>query len=157
MIKRVLMRESGGFDRQLVVAEDTDLLFRLSFKTKFCFVNQALVKVDIRPDRTDRLSCLYSSGDDRAFSSMEFMFQKWLHSLEGKPDRLLQRSIGHLLSETYYRWAKRSIMRREWSMFFTSIGKLGRLPLGNTKLFGLLFSTAMRKIKQLLRFSLTVR
>jgi glycosyltransferase involved in cell wall biosynthesis len=157
MIKRLLMLENGGFDSQLVVAEDTDLLFRLSFKTKFCFVNQALVNVDVMPDRTDRLSFLYTAGDDRAFSSKEFMFQKWLHLLKDRPDRILQKSIGELLSDIYYRWAKQSMVRGEWSKFFKSIGKLSRCGVGYTKLLGMFFSTGIKKIKQLVRLSLPVR
>jgi glycosyltransferase involved in cell wall biosynthesis len=146
LVKRLLVLESGGFDCQLSGPEDTDLLFRLSFKTKFCFVNQALVNIDVMPNRTDSLSFLHTIGDDRAFSSREIMFQKWLQLLEGKPDAVLQKLVGDLLMGTYFQWAKVAMKRSEWSKFFKSIGKLRRCGVGHTKILGMILSSGMRKL-----------
>ena len=60
LLLRSLIEYPNGFDERLVVAEDTDLLFRLAFKTKFCFVNECLVRIDRTPSREVGLMELFS-------------------------------------------------------------------------------------------------
>ena len=71
LLLRSLIEYPNGFDERLVVAEDTDLLFRLAFKTKFCFVNECLVRIDRTPSREVGLMELFSRNDDRAFGARE--------------------------------------------------------------------------------------
>ena len=78
LVLRSLIEYPNGFDERLVVAEDTDLLFRLAFNTKFCFVNERLVRIDRTPSRKVGLMELFSRSDDRAFGSMEHVLQKWI-------------------------------------------------------------------------------
>src|SRR5579885_2744800 len=78
LVRRSLVEQLNGFDEGLAVAEDTDLLFRLAFHTRFCFVNQPLVRIDRTPSRGVGLMELFSRNDDRAFASMERVLQKWL-------------------------------------------------------------------------------
>lgn len=77
MIKRALFG-TASFDEALVIGEDTDLFFRLSFKTKFCFVAEPLVGIDRDPVRTVGLCNLYFTRDDRKYESLERRFAKWL-------------------------------------------------------------------------------
>jgi glycosyltransferase involved in cell wall biosynthesis len=77
MLQRSLLEESNGFDESLTLREDTDVLFRLSFRTKFCFVTEPLVLIDRSPWR-DGLCNLYAMADDRMFDSVERLYTKWL-------------------------------------------------------------------------------
>lgn len=77
MIKRALFG-TAGFDEALVIGEDTDLFFRLSFRTRFCFVAEPLVGIDRDPARSVGLCNLYFTRDDRKYESLERRFAKWL-------------------------------------------------------------------------------
>jgi glycosyltransferase involved in cell wall biosynthesis len=78
LVKRSLLKELNGFDEALVIGEDTDLFFRLSFRTKFCYVAEPLVRVDRTPSRTDGLCNLYFTRDDRKYETLQRRFAKWL-------------------------------------------------------------------------------
>jgi glycosyltransferase involved in cell wall biosynthesis len=82
MIKRSLLQETPVFDEVLVLGEDTDLFFRLSFKTKFCFAAEPLVGIDRDPSRAVGLCNLYFTRDDRKYESLERRFAKWLEMPE---------------------------------------------------------------------------
>jgi glycosyltransferase involved in cell wall biosynthesis len=78
LVRRSLIKELNGFDEAMMIAEDTDVLFRLSFKTQFCFVADPLVIVDRTPSRAVGLIELYSQRDDRKYSSLLHLYTKWL-------------------------------------------------------------------------------
>jgi glycosyltransferase involved in cell wall biosynthesis len=78
VVRRSLIEELGGFDEAMVISEDTDVLFRLGLKTKFCFVAQPLVTIDRTPFRQVGLCELYSSKSDRVYDGLERMYTKWL-------------------------------------------------------------------------------
>jgi glycosyltransferase involved in cell wall biosynthesis len=78
LIQTSLLREINGFDETLVIGEDTDLFFRLSFKTKFCYVAEPLACIDRTPSRTDGLCNLYFTRDDRKYETLQRRFAKWL-------------------------------------------------------------------------------
>ena len=90
LVLRSLVEYPNGFDEGIAVAEDTDLLFRLAFNTKFCFVNERLVTIDRTPSREVGLMELFSRSDDRAFGSMEHVLQKWIRLLENMEPELRQ-------------------------------------------------------------------
>ena len=78
VVRRSLIEELGGFDEAMVVSEDTDLLFRLTLKTKICFVAETLVRIDRTPSREVGLCELYSSDEERVYEALERMYGKWL-------------------------------------------------------------------------------
>lgn len=78
MISRSLLEELGGFNEALAVREDTDVLFRLSFRTKFCFVAEPLVWIDRNPLRSVGLCNLYATRDDRKYESLRHLYINWL-------------------------------------------------------------------------------
>lgn len=78
MIRRALLLECGGFDEQLVIREDTDLVFRLAYKTAFSFVGVPLVRIDRTPSRELGLCKMYGTRDDRVYLCTERMYRKWL-------------------------------------------------------------------------------
>lgn len=78
LAKRALIQELGGFDESMAIGEDTDLFFRLSFKTKFCYAAEPLVRMDRAPSRPVPLSHYFATRDDRKYDSLERRFAKWL-------------------------------------------------------------------------------
>lgn len=78
LVKRFLLEELHGFDQTLIIGEDTDLFFRLSFKTKFCYAAEPLVRVDRTPSRPEGLCNLYFTRDDRKYETLQRRFAKWL-------------------------------------------------------------------------------
>jgi glycosyltransferase involved in cell wall biosynthesis len=82
LTKRSLLEELGGFDEAMAVGEDTDLFFRLSFKTNFCFAAEPLVRMDRAPSRPVPLSHYFATRDDRKYNSLERRFAKWLEMPE---------------------------------------------------------------------------
>ena len=82
LTKRTLVQELGGFDEGMAIGEDTDLFFRLSFRTKFCYVSEPLVRMDRAPSRPVPLSHYFSTRDDKKYDSLERRFAKWLEMPE---------------------------------------------------------------------------
>jgi len=68
----------NAFDEVMVTAEDTELLFRLAFKTRFLFCIDGLVKIDQTPSRQVGLYELFYQRDKRVYACMEHMYRKWL-------------------------------------------------------------------------------
>jgi glycosyltransferase involved in cell wall biosynthesis len=51
LIERDILLEAGGFDESLAVAEDTQLIFKLAFKTPFAYIYEPHVIVDCSDER----------------------------------------------------------------------------------------------------------
>jgi glycosyltransferase involved in cell wall biosynthesis len=81
LVLRALLEALDGFDETLTIGEDTDMVFRLSFRTRFCFVAEQLVEVDRTPSRIG-LCNLYSTRDDRKYDNFERRYTKWLEMPE---------------------------------------------------------------------------
>lgn len=77
LVKSSVLKEVDGFDDALVFGEDTDLFFRLSFRTRFCFVREPLVRIDREPSRS-ALCDVCSTRGDLKYDSLERWFGKWL-------------------------------------------------------------------------------
>jgi glycosyltransferase involved in cell wall biosynthesis len=78
LVKKTLLVALGGFDENLIVGEDTDLFFRLSFRTKWCYAGEPQVRIDRTPSRSLGLTDLYPKRDDRVFDSWRIRYRKWL-------------------------------------------------------------------------------
>jgi len=78
LVRRTSLSEIGGFDPKMVVREDTDVMFRLSFKIKFCFASDPLVEIDRDPTREIGLCNLFALRDERVYRSLQTMWAKWL-------------------------------------------------------------------------------
>lgn len=117
LIRRSLLSDLGGFDESLVVIQDTDLIFQLAMKTKFCFTAEPLVKVDRTPTRQGGLIDLLNNGDEKGFLDKEHMFKKWLR-LPGVVDPAVRSRILERLQESYVDWIYRNIRQfRFWAAF----------------------------------------
>ncbi len=149
LVLRDLMEQLTAFDEQLVVGEDTDLLFRLAFKTRFCFVNEALVRIDRTASRGVGLMELFSKSDDRAFSSMEHAFQKWLCLPENmKPE--LRRTLKERLKLLYYDWLVTKLYRFRYVKAFEIAGRIKATGDNDKMICQTLAFRAKRKIASLI-------
>lgn len=80
VIRKELINSLGGFDEMLrTVGEDTDMIFRLSMVTKFCYVNRPLVYVDRTPNRTNGIIELFDTKPIDSLKSLIYMYEKWLY------------------------------------------------------------------------------
>ena len=72
------MEEIKGFDEGIRIMEDLDVFFRLSFKTRFCFVSDPLVLIDRNPGRTNALCELFATRNDRKYDDLRRVHTRWL-------------------------------------------------------------------------------
>ena len=114
LVRRSLVEGDSGFDLNLVVSEDTDLIFRLASRTRFCYVNLPLVKVDRTPGRKDRLTCLFTDEAEKACSISEYRLQKWLRLAKEQGDIEVYRRISDSQRELYYHWLIIGLRRRRY-------------------------------------------
>jgi hypothetical protein len=139
----------NGFDERIVVSEDTDLLFRLAFKTKFCFVNERLVRIDRTPSREVGLMELFSRSDDRAFGSREHIFQKWI-CLPEDMDPELRQTVEEMLRLLYYHWLVAKLYRFRYVKAFEIARRIKATGDTNKMICRTLASRVKRKISSLI-------
>jgi glycosyltransferase involved in cell wall biosynthesis len=149
LVLRSLVEYPNGFDERIVVSEDTDLLFRLAFKTKFCFVNERLVRIDRMPSREVGLMELFSRSDDRAFGSRELIFRKWI-CLPGNMDTELRQTVEEMLKLLYYDWLVTKLYRFRYVEAFKIAGRIKATGDNNKMIYRTLASRAKRKISSLI-------
>ena len=144
LVRRSLISEVGGFDVAMVVAEDTDLLFRLALKTKFCFVSEPLVKID-RTSSQPRLIELFSHNSEEMFSSKEHMFRKWL-TLPELTDPEIRSQISESLRSLYVDWAIRKFHQLSFFEAFAKTRQAKSAGESYSRIFSKLAFRAARKI-----------
>jgi len=152
LVLRSLLEYPNGFDEGIIVAEDTDLLFRLAFNTKFCFVNECLVRIDRTPSRRVGLMELYSQSDDRAFGSREQVLQKWVR-LPEKMDMEFRQTLRERLKLLYYDWLVTNLYRFRYVKAFKIIRKIKATGDNNKTIYGTITSRANKKISSLINRS----
>lgn len=128
LVRRRLLEGLGGFDEALIVSEDTDLLFRLAFKTRFCFVSAPLVRIDRTPSRP-RLMRVFLERSDRLFSCLEHRYQKWLN-LPDLVDLKTRRHIEKSLRGLYYDWTIAKLYQRQFGAAVTKAGRVRAMGHG---------------------------
>jgi glycosyltransferase involved in cell wall biosynthesis len=77
MVHSEVMRAFGSFDTRLTVSQDTDLLFRLSLLTDFCYVNEPLVLLDREESRTNKLTRSHPTSNPARLEEDAEMHAKW--------------------------------------------------------------------------------
>jgi glycosyltransferase involved in cell wall biosynthesis len=98
LIRREALDAVGGFDETLRVSEDTDILFRLALRTKFCFVAKALVRIDQAPSRSHLMDLFREAA---ALEIRERRHRKWL-AMPELMDPALRTRLERDLRGVYY-------------------------------------------------------
>jgi glycosyltransferase involved in cell wall biosynthesis len=144
LVMRSLLNEVEGFDESLGLSEDRDLIVRLSFRTKFCFVSEPLVIVDRSP-QVHRLTGLLTNKDDQAYEWLELPLKRWL--AEPKLlDSETRQSIKDELIALYYGKVAERISAFRLVVALQSIREVHRMGLGYRKIFLTLLTRAGRKL-----------
>jgi glycosyltransferase involved in cell wall biosynthesis len=78
LVLRSLLDEVHGFDEALRAMEDLDVLFRLTFRTRFCFVAEPLVRIDRTPSRPHGLCEEFATRNDRKYEDLQRVYTRWL-------------------------------------------------------------------------------
>jgi glycosyltransferase involved in cell wall biosynthesis len=148
LVRRSLLAELKGFDEGLIVREDTDVLFRLSFKTRFCFVAEPLVSIDRAPSR-DGLCNLYVTGDDRMFGSLERLYTKWL-AMPEVAGTGYEQPIREKLRLVCYDSAEAKMHQFRMGPALREIGRLRALDESYTSIVANLFSRKVAKLRRII-------
>lgn len=153
LIRRTLLLECGGFDEYLMIREDTDLVFRLAYKTAFSFVGLPLVEIDRTPSRELGLCKMYGTRDDRVYVCTERMYRKWLAmpelagSVEGnRISQLFRDTLLCSAEAKLHLWRIRS-----------GLGEIAKLNMFGDSYPSILAALASRKIAKLRREALSNR
>jgi glycosyltransferase involved in cell wall biosynthesis len=149
LVSRSLIEQLHGFDEDVVVGEDVDLIFRLTFKTKFCFVNQAVVRIDRTPSRGGNLMELLTQNDDRAFRSQELLFKKWICWPENI-DPAIRQSIRYKLKLLYYDWLVAKLYRFRYAEALEIARRIRAAGDSNGKIYNTLVFRTKGKISSLI-------
>jgi glycosyltransferase involved in cell wall biosynthesis len=114
VIRTDLIRQIGGFDRDLHFAEDQDFLFRLALGTKFCYVNKPLVSIDrtdvhsdpnVAPRPWDKLEVRLQGA--------QYMNEKWLKLDAALPSNV-RKSSRRRLRAIHSAWANLFLEKEEY-------------------------------------------
>jgi glycosyltransferase involved in cell wall biosynthesis len=140
---RHLLEELGGFDEALIVTEDTDLLFRLAFKTRFCFVAAQLVRIDRTPSRP-RLTRVLLQESEEVLTCVEHRYLKWLR-LPELVDHRTRQHIEESLRTLYYDWLLAHLYQRRWGPALRKSAKVREMGHGYPRIVATLMFRAMRK------------
>jgi glycosyltransferase involved in cell wall biosynthesis len=152
LIRRALLAELGGFDETLFVREDTDLLFRLSFRTKFCYVGKPLVQVDRTPSRSLGLCNSYAMRDDRVFDSWERLYRKWL-AMPEVVGTGYEQPIRELLREASYNSAECKLHQLRIGPALHEIRRLRDIDGSYASILGTLLMRKISKMRRKVRAS----
>ncbi|HEX4005016.1 MAG TPA: glycosyltransferase family 2 protein [Acidobacteriaceae bacterium] len=95
-----ILRQIGGFDRDIAFAEDRDLHFRLALVTSIAYVNVPLVRIDRTPSPPGSACRPWDSADFQ-FQQQRIMLQRWLTldmAIPPQVRRAVELSLGSLYS-----------------------------------------------------------
>ena len=147
LVKRCLVTGANGFNPKLIVLEDTDLIFRLSIKTRFCIVNKPLVIIDRTAEtRGGRLSILIENRKDEAFLSMEAVYSYWLTISDVIEKQGLKNRIIECLKSCYYDWIITKIKRFIWHDIMPIAKKLNLIGEPYSRIFSNILKRGIRKL-----------
>ena len=146
LVLRSLAQEVGGFDETLLIREDTDFFFRLSFRTRFCFSSEPLVEVDRTPSRSLGLCNSYASRDDRMFDCLERLYSKWL-AMPELAGTEFEPPARELLRETCYNSTESKLHQLRIGPALREIGRLRKMEHGYAPVAGALLMRKFAKLR----------
>ena len=144
LVLRSLLQKVEGFDERLVVGEDTDLLFRLAFHTRFCVVAKPLVEIDRSP-LLPRLTDLYKSKNESVFACIGYRYRKWL-ALQELTDSTIRQTIQESMERLYYARIVENLYRSDLTGAFEKVRELKEIGPSYSRIGASLLSRASRKL-----------
>ncbi len=156
MIRRSLFGEIGGFDEALIIQEDTDVIFRLSFKTRFCYASEPLVRIDRNPTREDGLCNLYSKRDHRKYRALKRVYSGWLTIPEIDGTKY-ESGVKEMLRKACYDSAECKLHQLKVGPAIREIVQLKKMGEGYTAIIGNLLSHKISKVCRSFRPANTTR
>lgn len=149
LVLRSLINEIGGFDEGLGISEDDDLIFRLSLKTRFCAVSEALVTID-RSRNHSHLIDVFRSNEERKFIWSELFLVKVLAYKEAI-DGDLYRALERQLEQLYFDWVMARTAELDIAGIRKGLGRLRNRGLGYDAILKTLSSRVKQMLIQLVR------
>lgn len=146
---RSLYHDVGGCDEALGLNEDRALVFKLSFKTAFCYVSAPLVTIDRTP-KTARLTNLCSRREAQTYAWGELMFKQMLAWPE-LTDLEIRRNIQDDLTGFYYDWTASWLNGLDPANAWKNIRKIHGMGQSYRRIFRILLSRAAGKLLRMLR------
>ena len=141
---RSLVMEVGGFDESLKYSEDRDLVFRLSFRTEFCYVAAPLVDID-RTEAIPRLTIPSPDWDREAFLCNELSLRKMLAFPELKDDEIRRRIEKELLL-FYYNYAAQGVRNLDLAVMSEGVKRIHREGQSYQRIWLSLLARASKKL-----------
>ena len=155
LASRSLVMEVGGFDESLKYSEDRDLIFKLSFRTQFCYVAAPLVDID-RTEAIPRLTTPTSDWDRQAFLCNELSLRKMLEFPELK-DRDIRQRIEKELLLFYYNHAAEGARNMDLAVMNEGVQRIHREGQSYPRIGWNLFVRTIKKLQRKMRESKSVR
>jgi glycosyltransferase involved in cell wall biosynthesis len=147
LIRRSVFDEIDGFDEMLTLREDTDVAFRLSFKTQFCFVREPLTEIDRTPSRSLGLCKLYGTRADVVFDCSERIYKKWL-SMPEVVGSQYEAPLRELLEDMFYASAESKFREMRLRPALLSLLHVRDMGTGPVQIAATLAARKMRKMKR---------
>jgi glycosyltransferase involved in cell wall biosynthesis len=143
-VLRSVLTDAGALDESVVVQVDRDLMFRLSFRTKFCYVSMPLVDIDRATD-LPRLTDVFSRRDDDRFAQDEALSEKMLSHPEFV-DPQARQPVQDELIRIYYNWATARLGDLRIMTAWRITNKLRRVGQDRWTIFRVLMSRTGKKL-----------
>ena len=121
LARRDLLLKSGGFRQDMRFSEDTELIFRMSFQTKYCAVTKALVVID-RSGDIPRLMDQMHKKSDAMYCWLERAYVGMLQAPE-LTDPVVRRDLEKILDDLYMGWASERLQRLRIVSAFHAVRK----------------------------------
>ncbi|HZS84702.1 MAG TPA: glycosyltransferase [Stellaceae bacterium] len=125
LARRTLLRELGGFDTRLRIAEDQDMWIRLAALGEVAYVDETLVIVHDRPQ---------SLSKSRVADQLDYTLPMIRSHLSRFRDQLSRREIGAILGERYGEIGRSAYNHKMYWLGLSLIGRsvlLGNRPFEN--------------------------
>jgi glycosyltransferase involved in cell wall biosynthesis len=146
LVRRSLFDDGNLFNEALMLREDTDLFFRLSFRTRFCFVAEPLVRIDRTPTRQG-LCNLFSARDDRVYDCLERLYSGWL-AMPEVLDGEIETRVREVLKDAQYSSAELKLHQLRIAHALREIGRLNELGESYPSICLALISRKFRKLSR---------
>lgn len=144
LVLRSLVNGIGGFDEDLGVSEDDDLVFRLSLETRFCAVSETLVTIDRSKNHSHLIDIFLGNAETKFIWSERFLVKMLTHqdAIDGDIYCALEKQLVQL----YFDWVMARAAELDIASVMRNVGKLRKQGLGYDAILKTVSSRVRRKL-----------